>query len=691
MLLTLVVLMSQCKAIAEDKQQEYWPKLYFRKGETAYLPCIPQGDANAYFWKKGDTFGSSEDVASILHGIPDDSSNGKKGKYVIFENGTLAISSVTSEDEGRYFCRIVSESNECYASLTVDLIVELEASFLTIEECSPRPSCTLFASLHSKLNLTCTAYSVPPLTTLRWFNGTKEISSGVPVTKEENKDLSFKLSQVIQVTYGIPSSLSCKATDIQNHEKTVHVQLETLEVSQCQSPVVAVAISVVLVIICIVAVAISVSKALMLRKEKQDLEKGQKDFKVPLQNKEQQKRIDELQNEKSELKKEIIQMKEVNQNLQSEHSSLKKKYEDQEQERLEIAEIKGQHGKLQDLNRELQSKYEELKSKHEKMEEVYRESLSALLKLKRTLETSQRKYRSLEMKQLDKVSLSCRISPRATTSKELIEGDRTLQYGTTSYQFGQLHSKETSQEAIFKSLESLIQNAIDGENVFVFAVGGSSTGKTFTMYGEAGGSKRNQGLVPRALDRIFKQKEKLEKIGFKVNIKARYIHVCRGTGKGKEKYSLTSPTKPNLKCTEETYSFENDTKLSIKIFQISSIKDALTLLEGETSLRQMKGKSDQENVEKLHGIFQVTVETMEKSATFSTGNLSLVIVRGFEALRESFKKPDKYSTNLSHYLAPFVQGDKCRGVLIAHITPDKFQESKTHLDELNKIKAEAMQ
>lgn len=627
--ITLTIFMSQCIVIAAlDRQSENWPKLYFRKGETAYLPCIPQGNANAYFWKKGDTYDSSEDVASILHGIPDDSSNGKKGKYSIFENGTLAISSITSEDEGRYFCRIVSESNECYASLSVDLIVELEASFLTIEECSPRQSCTIFSEVDSKFNLTCTAYSVPPLTTLRWFNGTKEISASAPVLEEENKDLTFKLSKSIHIVYGISSSLSCKATDIQNNEKTVHVQLETLKETSCKSSSAPLIALVIVIVLFVPVVIIAVITAISLRRKSRDLEKRKTNESVSLTNKDLEEKNSKLQKEKSEIEK-----------------------------------------------------------KYAKTDEAYKELLSKYVKMEKSLEKCQRNCRSLEMELLDKVTLSCRISPQAKTTLNLVDSDKTiLKYGNTSYHFGYIYPKETSQEAVFKSVQNLVQNTIDGKNVFIFAVGGSESGKTFTMYGEYGGTSKNEGLVPRTLDKIFETHGKMKKRGPKLEIKARYIHVCRGIGKGKEKYALVSPDKPKLRCKEENHSFENGLELSIKTYTIASKEDALQLLKGETSKSQEKAASDPEPTEKLHGIFQIAVETKEESKSLYEGTITFAVVRGFEALRECFKKPDKYSTNLSHYLATYVQDDKCRGILLAHITPDNFQESKAILDELHKIK-----
>ncbi|KAJ8018262.1 Kinesin-like protein KIFC1 [Holothuria leucospilota] len=215
-----------------------------------------------------------------------------------------------------------------------------------------------------------------------------------------------------------------------------------------------------------------------------------------------------------------------------------------------------QNKDLEEKNSKLQKEKSEIEKKYAKTDEAYKELLSKYVKME------------------DKVTLSCRISPQAKTTLNLVDSDKTiLKYGNTSYHFGYIYPKETSQEAVFKSVQNLVQNTIDGKNVFIFAVGGSESGKTFTMYGEYGGTSKNEGLVPRTLDKIFETHGKMKKRGPKLEIKARYIHVCRGTGKGKEKYALVSPDKPKLRCKEENHSFENGLELSIKTYTIASKED----------------------------------------------------------------------------------------------------------------------
>merc|ERR1712113_806331 len=60
-----------------------------------------------------------------------------------------------------------------------------------------------------------------------------------------------------------------------------------------------------------------------------------------------------------------------------------------------------------------------------------------------------------------------------------------------------------SQDEIFEDCKDLVQSAVDGYNVTMFAYGQTGAGKTFTMYGEPG----KEGTAPRTIQEIFRVTE----------------------------------------------------------------------------------------------------------------------------------------------------------------------------------------
>ncbi len=68
----------------------------------------------------------------------------------------------------------------------------------------------------------------------------------------------------------------------------------------------------------------------------------------------------------------------------------------------------------------------------------------------------------------------------------------------------------------------LIQCAIDGFNVCMFAYGHTGSGKTFTMVGDR--DRRNPGIIPRTLTKIFEIIQDNEsKFEFKVHISMGFL------------------------------------------------------------------------------------------------------------------------------------------------------------------------
>lgn len=70
---------------------------------------------------------------------------------------------------------------------------------------------------------------------------------------------------------------------------------------------------------------------------------------------------------------------------------------------------------------------------------------------------------------------------------------------TKNFQFDSVFEQDSRQDEVFSECKDLVQSAIDGYNVTIFAYGQTGAGKTFTMYGTPG----DPGLAPRAIQSLF--------------------------------------------------------------------------------------------------------------------------------------------------------------------------------------------
>ncbi|XP_071843632.1 uncharacterized protein [Apostichopus japonicus] len=196
-----------------------------KEGQSAEISCMTKGTGD-YFWRKGETLYNSTLVASFTLGEVSDDSQ----PYSVTENGTLHIKSVTLKDEGNYFCRLSSTENECYGEVKILVQASLFNFDLTIDRCDRQSSCLLYLDPSQSTSMTCTALNAPPLMTLKWFNGSKEITEGIVQNEilPQNGN-SREITSTVAAVYGRPASLTCQAVDPKRSNDDVrfaHAQVE---------------------------------------------------------------------------------------------------------------------------------------------------------------------------------------------------------------------------------------------------------------------------------------------------------------------------------------------------------------------------------------------------------------------------------------------------------------------------------
>jgi hypothetical protein len=107
------------------------------------------------------------------------------------------------------------------------------------------------------------------------------------------------------------------------------------------------------------------------------------------------------------------------------------------------------------------------------------------------------------------IRVFCRVRPLSTKEKEegstqvcrrtdmltlAVEGEKK-----ESFQFDSVFTPGTQAE-VFEDCTDLVQSAVDGYNVTMFAYGQTGAGKTFTMYGSPG----QEGAAPRTIKEVFR-------------------------------------------------------------------------------------------------------------------------------------------------------------------------------------------
>jgi len=188
-----------------------------------------------------------------------------------------------------------------------------------------------------------------------------------------------------------------------------------------------------------------------------------------------------------------------------------------------------------------------------------------------------------------------------------------------------------TQEEVFQDTMDLVQSAVDGYNVTIFAFGQTGAGKTFTMHGSGTPQRHGaqNGICPRSVEELFeivyRERNRTE---FTVTLSMVELYCKRFID------LLQAPSKKTLKVrtsqTGEVY-IEN-----LHEEPVSSVDEVLRLIEAGT--RERKSRDTQMNIgsSRSHLVYCVKVSSMNRQSGRQTqGKLLLIDLAGSERVKRS--------------------------------------------------------
>eukprot|EP01017_Pseudomicrothorax_dubius_P025433 TRINITY_DN2749_c0_g2_i3.p1 TRINITY_DN2749_c0_g2~~TRINITY_DN2749_c0_g2_i3.p1 ORF type:complete len:740 (-),score=122.99 TRINITY_DN2749_c0_g2_i3:59-2278(-) len=133
----------------------------------------------------------------------------------------------------------------------------------------------------------------------------------------------------------------------------------------------------------------------------------------------------------------------------------------------------------------------------------------------------------LALPERDQVELSEQKSYKIVELHGSIAGKQTKQ----NFIFDRVFDQSTTQQDVFEEMKYFVQSAIDGEHVSILAYGQTGSGKTYTMEGldlaSSAGKKivESSGIIPRALDFIFAEKQRLISLGITLEMELACLEI----------------------------------------------------------------------------------------------------------------------------------------------------------------------
>uniref|UniRef100_A0A8C9S9F9 Kinesin-like protein n=1 Tax=Scleropages formosus TaxID=113540 RepID=A0A8C9S9F9_SCLFO len=195
---------------------------------------------------------------------------------------------------------------------------------------------------------------------------------------------------------------------------------------------------------------------------------------------------------------------------------------------------------------------------------------------------------------------------------------------------------DVSQEEVYESVaHTVVLGALDGYNGTVMCFGQTGSGKTYTMTG-TNESYRHRGIIPRALQELFREVE--QRVSHKITVHLSYLEIYNETLQDLLSSVRNISSGDNggpcgMSVVEEPGGGVSVRGLSLHL--VHSEEEALNLLfEGEMN-RIIGAHCLNRNSSRSHCIFSIHIESrshMLSEARYVTSKLNLVDLAGSERL-----------------------------------------------------------
>ncbi|KPA85273.1 putative C-terminal motor kinesin [Leptomonas pyrrhocoris] len=198
------------------------------------------------------------------------------------------------------------------------------------------------------------------------------------------------------------------------------------------------------------------------------------------------------------------------------------------------------------------------------------------------------------------------------------------------------------QEEVYRDVEPLVRNAVDGYRVCVFAYGQTGSGKTFTMEGDLRHTPAAYGVTPRALRTILQRQDELAREGWSYELSCTFIEIYNDVIRdllqsGSARYETAMQQSGNP-ATYHTIKHSGDTTqiTNVNEERIRNMEDFFKLYTHAVEQRSTAKTDLNDKSSRSHCIFTLRITGVNATIRQrSEGVLCLVDLAGSERVNES--------------------------------------------------------
>ncbi|XP_051925983.1 kinesin-like protein KIFC1 isoform X2 [Hippocampus zosterae] len=223
-------------------------------------------------------------------------------------------------------------------------------------------------------------------------------------------------------------------------------------------------------------------------------------------------------------------------------------------------------------------------------------------------------------------------------TEESHTGKTTETQKNYNFTFDRVFGPDATQQEVFEEISLLVQSALDGYNVCCFAYGQTGSGKTYTMEGAE--DNRARGMIPRAVQQIFKTTHELAAQGWEFSFTASFVEIYNeclrdllyaGKGGKRPEHEIRKSIGNKMTITNLTYQ------------KVSNEDQVLCLIALANQNRSTAQTTQNDRSSRSHSVFQLDIEGVNVGRDVkSSSTLCLVDLAGSERMVKSQSQGERF-------------------------------------------------
>ncbi|ATZ58338.1 Bckar3 [Botrytis cinerea B05.10] len=204
---------------------------------------------------------------------------------------------------------------------------------------------------------------------------------------------------------------------------------------------------------------------------------------------------------------------------------------------------------------------------------------------------------------------------------------------THAFSFDRVFGPSSQNQEVFEEISQLVQSALDGYNVCIFAYGQTGAGKTHTM-------SSADGMIPRATHQIYESAEALKEKGWTYTMEGSFVEVYN-----EEIHDLLGSSRDLDKKKHEVRHDDKKkqtTVTGLETVLLDSPNAVEAILRKADKNRSVAATKSNERSSRSHSVFILKLVGRNSSTNeTSEGTLNLVDLAGSERLKVSGAEGDR--------------------------------------------------